>query len=218
LKTFPMFLVAGAAGLLIELSGSRAAAIAAWVVTAVVVLASGNWGKRAWLAWLAFVAALTASVVTAVGDFPADFATWRGSLWARAHELFAESPIIGSGPGYWVKQPSENGFIANYSPHNQWLEIAISGGVLALLGALIAGVTLLRGVPKQERYALVLALTALLALGILEAPVQAGRIGLAPFSHLLPLMVAASCALVTGSQATRSRSLLPLADRSPALR
>lgn len=180
-------------------------------------MASGNWGKRAWIAWLAFLGSLTASVVTAVGDFPADFATWRGGLWARAHELFAESPFIGSGPGFWVKQPQEVGFIANYSPHNIWLEIAISGGAFALVGAFVAGVALLRGVPKQERYALVLALTGLLALGILEAPVQAGRMGLAPFSHLLPLMVAASCAVVTGSRATRNQSLPPLAAKSPAL-
>jgi hypothetical protein len=57
-----------------------------------------------------------------------------------------------------------------------WLEIAISGGAVAVLGALVAGVALLRGVPRQERYAFVLVLIALVTLGILEAPVQAAKI------------------------------------------
>lgn len=197
LPRFPMLLMSGASLLLIELSGSRSAAVAAWAVVAVVILASGNWAKRAWLAWGAFYGALLATIVTAVGDFPASFATWRGSLWARARELFAEAPFVGAGPNRWVQQPPENNFIANYSPHNFWLEIAVAGGVLALVATVVAAVLLLRKVEAGERYVFVLAGIALLALGILESPVQLGRSGLAPFSHLLPLMVAASSAVAS---------------------
>lgn len=190
LRMFPMMLTAVAGLAMVELSGSRSAAIAVWLVVAVVLLASKNWARRAWLAWMVLVATLAATVITAVGDFPRDFATWRGGLWIRARELFEESPVFGFGPYFWSKQPQETAFIANYSPHNFWLEVAVAGGVIGLLCLAVAGVALLRRVDKQERYAFVTAFIAILAIGILEAPVQPGKLGLSPFAHLLPLMIA----------------------------
>lgn len=197
LGKFPMLLTAIAGLAMVELSGSRSAAIAAWIVAAVVLMASKNWSRRSWIAGTVLIATLAASIVTAVGDFPPDFATWRGGLWIRARELFAESPVFGFGPYFWSKQPLEASFIANYSPHNFWLDIAVSGGVIGLVCMAAAGITLLRRVDKQERYAFVLAFIALLAIGILEAPIQPGKLGLAPFAHVLPLMIAASCAIAT---------------------
>lgn len=199
LPKFPMLMTAAAGLAMVELSGSRSAAIAAWIVTAVVMLSSKNWSRRSWIAGTVLFATLAASIVTAVGDFPPSFATWRGGLWIRARELFFESPVFGFGPYYWSEQPQEVSFIANYSPHNFWLEAAVSGGVIGLVCMAAAGITLLRSVDKQERYAFVMAFVALLAIGILEAPIQPGKLGLAPFAHLLPLMIAATCTVGSSS-------------------
>ncbi|YCK83497.1 O-antigen ligase family protein [Arthrobacter sp. D3-18] len=205
LRKFPMILTAAAGLIMIEASGSRSAAISAWIVSAVVLLASKNWQSRAWIPIFAFAGVLVASVVTAVGTFPREFATYRGGLWSRAQELFSQQPIIGNGPGFWSAQPPEMSFLANYSPHNFWLEFAVSGGMVAVICVFAAGVALLRRVEKQERYALLMMFIAILALGVVEAPVQTAKFGLAPFAHLLPLIIGASCAVATRSQETRSQ-------------
>jgi len=209
LRMFPLILVSIVSLGMIEASGSRSAALAAWVVVAVVVIASGNWDRRRWIAGVALVGVLVASIVTAVGSFPREFATFRGGLWERAQELFLANPALGYGPTYWSSQPLELSLTANYSPHNFWLEFAVAGGLFGLLCVAAAGITLLRKVAKQERYAIVMMLIALLALGIVESPVQPGKFSLAPFAHLLPLIIGAACSVAERSPRANAQAPLP---------
>ena len=194
LRMFPLILTSIVSLAMVEASGSRSAALAAWVVVTVVVVASRNWGRNRWIAWVALFGALAASIVTAVGSFPREFATFRGGLWERAQELFLASPTLGYGPTYWSRQPLELSLTANYSPHNIWLEFAVAGGLVWIFCIASAGVTLIIHTEKNERYALVMMLLSVLALGALEAPIQPGKFGLAPFAHMLPLIIGASLA------------------------
>ncbi|BCW64215.1 hypothetical protein StoSoilB22_31880 [Arthrobacter sp. StoSoilB22] len=52
---------------------------------------------------------------------------------------------------------------------------------------------------------------AILALGVVEAPIQTAKLGLAPFAHLLPLIIGASCAVASRSAQKPSQAkALPL--------
>ncbi|GGJ12410.1 O-antigen ligase family protein [Paenarthrobacter histidinolovorans] len=216
LRATPLVLTAIVGLVVIEASGSRSAALSAWVVVVVVLLAAGNWDRRKWVSSLALACVLVASVVTAVGSFPREFATFRGGLWARAQELFQASPALGYGPTFWSNQPLELSLTANYSPHNIWLEFAVAGGVFGILCLTIAGITLLRKVAKEERYAIIMMLISLLALGIVEAPVQPGKFGLAPFAHLLPLIIGSACIVV--GNISRRQEFAPISIKDVALR
>lgn len=192
---------------IVELSGSRSA-----LVTAVaVVLAVGVTRviKRGRLngAYAVLAVGLIASIITAIFPFERNFATYRGGLWDQARGLIESHPIAGAGPYMWVRLPDEARFFANYSPHNLWLDIILSGGLVAAALLVVGAAILLKGVPALERDVFILAIGGLAVAGILEAPVQPSKLGILPFAHLLPLFVASSC---------RSYASIPNRKRSAA--
>lgn len=188
-RAFQTAATAASSLVIIEVSGSRAALTAACFVLVVLVVA---WlTRRATLVTsLGFALAAVASIVTATVPFPYDFATYRGLLWTRARELLEGHLTLGRGPSYWTNNEQLVSVFPNYSPHNQWLELAVSGGIVMV--ALVAAclVWAVRVVPPDDRPYVALALAAVLAVGVLEAPFSPAKLGLAPFALLLPLAIA----------------------------
>lgn len=213
-RRFAVFCMGIGSLIFIELSGSRAALAGAVVVVLITFLfaRSAKAGPRA--AGFALAVAFAATVVTALVPFPREFATFRGGLWAQGRELAESSPLLGRGPSFWSSQADSTGFIANYSPHNFWLEIAVAGGLVAVVLVLVAAFLLVRTLEPSDRFPVVLLILALLIIGVLEAPVQPGKIGLAPFAHLIPLMLGSSAFLNRSRTATEVKSL----SRSPSER
>ncbi|TDL37473.1 O-antigen ligase family protein [Kocuria rosea] len=177
----------------VELSGSRSAlGTAVAVVFVVGVTRILKRGSRSG-AYALLAVGLSASIITAIFPFDRGFATYRGGLWGRARDLIESHPIAGSGPYLWVRLPDETRFFANYSPHNLWLDLILSGGIIAAAILVVGAILLLKDVPAWDRDVFILALGTLAIAGILEAPVQPSKLGIVPFAHLLPLFLAASC-------------------------
>lgn len=180
--------------MMVELSGSRSALGAAIAVALILIGMRVGKRFRRFGAHMLLWAGVVASVVTALVGFDRNFATYRGGLWTRAREEMSNNPLFGSGPFAWMQLPDEAGFYSNYSPHNIWLEIGVSGGAVAILLIVLSGFALINSATTQNRDVFVLAIATLLLVGVLEAPVQPAKLGITPFAHLLPLVVGASSA------------------------
>lgn len=174
---------------LVEVSGSRSALIAMAVVIGAVLISTVTRRSGLGVA-LALTGTLAATAVTALVQFPSTFATYRGGLWTRARDLLLGNEFFGLGPTYWSRNEQEISMFPNYSPHNVWLELAVSGGVLMVAVVVVAGWWSVRTVPPIPRPHFLLLIVAVLAVGVLEAPLAPAKLGLAPFALLLPLMVA----------------------------
>jgi hypothetical protein len=194
MKPIPTLILAVSVVSLVDLSGSRSADIAALTTAVISIAVSFRAESRSVLVTLAFLGGLLGSLTTALVAFPQTFATDRGALWIQARRLITDNPFVGWGPNYWTTQVNDGYFIANYSPHNFWLEIAVSGGAVSLVALIVAGVLLLRSPVPSIRFAVMLPVAVLLIVGMLEAPVQPGNVALAPFAPLIPLMIGSTLA------------------------
>ncbi len=187
-----VFLAVGAL-ILVEVSGSRAALLAASVVIATFLIGWLTRRPRA-ITRIALSGVLAATIVTALVPFPAVFATYRGGLWARARDIFSGDEWFGLGPSFWSRNEQQISVFPNYSPHNVWLELAVSGGFI-LVGLTIAAVWwAARIMPPTDRVGFTLLLIGVLAIGVLESPVSPAKLGLTPFALLLPMMIASGYA------------------------
>lgn len=206
-------LLAGGALILIEASGSRSALIAAGVVVLAVVISQISDRPTLGPA-LGLLGAIAASVTTAVVLFPPTFATYRGVLWQRARALLQGNELFGLGPSYWADNEQVISGFPNYSPHNVWLELVVSGGVVLAGLIAIAGWWAVRVVSKGARPYLLLAIVAVLAIGSLEAPLAPSKLGLTPFALLLPLIVATGYPVRIRVYGSKSFELLRAPSRS----
>ncbi|MFJ6003866.1 O-antigen ligase family protein [Arthrobacter sp. NPDC092385] len=215
-RRFSFVLTAAGALLLVELAGSRAAELSAITVTVAFLIAGQSSKRRSFMGKAVLAAGLVGTLITALYPFAQTFATNRGYLWNRARELTGEHPILGWGPFYWGDQGDTTALIANYSPHNFWLELIVSTGFTGAALVVIAGVLLLRSQPPESRYATVLIIGSILLIGVLESPIQPALLGLAPFAHVLPLMIAAGVASAppTKTEKVRPTRLHQLNDRA----
>lgn len=176
---------------IVELSGSRSALVAVIVVVILMLLTKFD-STRPRLPYFALGGALVVSIVPIIGTFPPDFATNRGMLWERAKEIFEASPFFGMGPNYWTTQTFT---FANYSPHNIWLELFVAGGIIAATAVFAAGAFALRSARADARPYIAVAFACILIIGVLEAPVQPGTLGVLPFAMTIPLLVVSSSRL-----------------------
>lgn len=192
LRTGPMLIFGLSCLGVITLSGSRSSTVTAAFVLLFMLLASRPKTDVRRIAGAAAAVGLAASLVTAIGHFSYETATYRGALWMRARELFEAAPFVGWGPNYWENQTMLGGFGPNYAAHNLWLELAEAGGLAMVALIALSGVTLLVSTPHSLRPAMLFGLASVLALGMLEAPLQPAEIGIVPFAGLLPLMIAST--------------------------
>lgn len=170
----PIRLVFFAAFLMVQfdLAAARSAMIGLALCLATLLIAATSRPLRprgARLAWLPTLIALALSLIPVFGDFDPSAYTTRGALWNRAHELIADSPIVGHGPSYWSAQTSTSELIPNYSPHNIWLEIAVSLGILGVIAVVLALVATLFSFPPESRAIAWSYIAAILGAGMLEA-------------------------------------------------
>lgn len=170
-------------------SGARLAAACAVAGGCIALIA--KMPRRGGVCALVFaIGSALGSLAFAVIPFVPSAFTDRGTLWMRARRLVAESPLFGHGLSFWVRdattQPRPSG---SYSPHNMWLDIAVAGGVAAVVcvaGALALGLYLVRG---EARTAALTFAAVIFIVGCVEStfmpfrlnPVPAGMIALVAY-------------------------------------
>jgi len=139
--------VAGSALVVVPLSMGRAG----WLGLGLVVLLVVGWwartrmprGRQLVVGGLATIGAVAALVVGAPRFVTALEESGRLLLWQQGMNLVGRSPLIGSGPGVysWVRlevPPAEADLVAVRLLHNVPLQTAADGGLLLVLGMLLA--------------------------------------------------------------------------------
>jgi hypothetical protein len=166
--------------LVLFLSNSRsslltlAALAAAWLVFKVARGKGQNWR------WAQIVVpivglALTPWLVLAGSSSGEDF-TGRSSLWELARTAISDNFLSGMGMHGWVLVRDTTGAFgadASYSPHNQFLDLFLQGGIFAALGLVVVACILSTHALRGSLIAL-LYLTAFVWAGLLERPVSFG--------------------------------------------
>lgn len=176
--------------LLGELAGSRTAFIglAATVVTfACYRLAVPR--MRSAVLGVCLLGALALSLAPAVLVYGDGAFSYRGALWNDAKSMIAESPVMGHGPVAWEHLNTSSLFVANYSPHNAWLDFGVSvgiWGIVVVVAAIALKIVLLQG---EERAAIIVYVTCVVATSTLESVFVPYFIGIAPFAVIIPMFV-----------------------------
>ena len=193
-------------GVICELSGSRTAIAA--VVVIVLGYALGRLvrpdRRSAALLWL-LGASVLASLIPAIYNFSAADFSYRAALWLSARSMIATDPVLGRGATAWETFGASALFDANYSPHNSWLDITVSVGLVGLLlivAAVVSKVVLLAG---EEREYLLLFLCGLAAASTLESLFVPYFLGIVPFTVVLVFMLDSTRVAVPPSLAPRPR-------------
>lgn len=182
--------------ILVDLAGGRTGLLTLVVSSATVVLVDGPRHPvlRKRLSLLAVLAAFLASWLPVAVQVGNDFATRRGSLWNLAKELASDSPLLGYGPSFWVRQASTSTVVANYSAHNLWLELMVAGGAVAVLTLIAGGIWAMRTSDASVAPLLMVLASALLAGGIFEATIMPYRLTLIP-GVFIAFLLLCSCRL-----------------------
>jgi hypothetical protein len=114
-------------------------------------------------------AALLAPLLLATSDIHRF--TGRGRLWQLALTQLEGSKIVGLGGPGWAQLQETTGQIgdeATYSPHNQWLDAAYAGGVLATVLLAVFLIVVYRSGRERDQLSVVVVLIAVMAIGITE--------------------------------------------------
>ncbi|WP_454175584.1 O-antigen ligase family protein [Gordonia sputi] len=115
--------------------------------------------------------------------------SYRGALWNDAKSMIAEHPVMGHGPVAWEHLNTSSLFVANYSPHNAWLDFGVSVGIwgtIVVVAAIVLKIVFVRG---EERAAIIVYFTCVLATSTLESVFVPYFIGIAPFAVILPMFI-----------------------------
>ena len=115
--------------------------------------------------------------------------SYRGALWNDAKSMIVDRPIMGHGPVAWEHLNTASLFVANYSPHNAWLDFGVSvgiWGILVLVAAIALKLFLLQG---EERAAIMVYFTCVIATSTLESVFVPYFIGIAPFAVIIPMFI-----------------------------
>lgn len=192
-----------------ELAGSRSALIGVAVVAiGYALLLVCDTSRSRMTAMIGLLAACTAaSLVPAVIRYGDEAFTFRGALWNQAKDFIAARPVFGSGPTAWERFGLTSVADANYSPHNLWLDMAVSVGVWGLGVVAAAMIVLIVRSDAEDREAILLYLCGVLAIGTLESLFIPYFVGIAPFVALLPLFIGGRRSLATDG---------PQADHGPS--
>ena len=188
--------------ILIELTGSRSALIALGLIVVLALTYRMAQERRSRMPiMLTSLALCLATIVTPFLNWSESALTFRPVIWQYAIALFEESPLIGYGATYWVRNAfgvggSGKGFVlkANYSTHNIALEILVSAGVLGAIAFTIALFLAATGSRDLTTWIYTMALTGVLAaVSVAEVPSAPGRVYLFP-GLVVYLFVAARAA------------------------
>lgn len=186
--------VAGSALVVVPLSMGRAGWLGLGVVALLVV---GWWartrmprGRRLAVGGLATLGAMAAFLIGAPRFVTALEESGRLLLWQQGINLVGRSPLVGSGPGVysWVRlevPPSEADLVAVRLLHNVPLQTAADGGLLLVLGLLLAVAAWIAVVIRRSTWGPSdgLALAALIGFGV--------ALSLDDFSYLPAITAAA---------------------------
>jgi O-antigen ligase len=163
------FVIVGAIALIsggVLISQSRAGLIG--FATATFFALVGGWrqfGRRGRLGLVSLVAGLLlgallishpAGVVNRLGETPDDGWGGRPMIWRASRALFARYPMTGVGYGAYegampLYQPEPRGMLMNHA-HNEYLQVAVEGGIAGSLLFGIAVVVLVRLHLRRQRH------------------------------------------------------------------
>ncbi len=170
-----------ASAILVDATSSRSA-ILAWAITVVAALVL-RWVRPRHSANVLRLLCLATAALTAYFAFHTwkseDF-TGRANLWVVAREKFAESPLFGFGPSFWVRQDRTSYVVSNYATHNLLLEVLVSAGVVGAFALLLSLIYLVRGADARIQATTLVIIVAWLASSVLEVTALPGRMYLLP--------------------------------------
>ena len=162
--------------LVLYLSGSRAAYLSLACQILILIVLKGSKSSasnyRFMLGKLALLVTVFASLVLPFRIHNDNFATGRGYLWRLALKYFGESPYIGKGSKFWSDQFSLGnvGQAGTYSPHNQYLDIFVLGGIIAVLIFFGSSIYWIISPNRSSQRYIQPILMSVFALGVLECP------------------------------------------------
>ncbi len=185
-----------------ELAGSRSAFIGVGVVVVLhAALRFARGRARSTVLAAGLLGSLALSLAPALLSYDDQAFSFRGELWNDAKALIHDRPILGGGPTTWEKFGETSIIDANYSPHNAWLDMTVSVGLLGvaiIVCAMALKVYLLSG---PEREAVVVYLCGLLGASTLESLFVPYFLGIAPFVAIIPLLIGPGSRVIGGSSA-----------------
>lgn len=212
-------LLAGAAiAIPLDLAAGRSAMVGAGLcLLALLIDAYRRKGSRmaARLIALPALVGLIASLYPLVGTFnPQDF-TFRGQLWMHARSLVAASPLDGYGASYWSNRAPQSTIVYNYSPHNVWLELLVSLGIIGCVLAAASLLFLVFDTKRSARGLLWAYVAGVLGAGVFEATFTPYR----PIILMaaLPVLLALVASIQSKYEAPSNAHIEPDADLRRAL-
>lgn len=175
-------------------TGARSAALACLAVFALTLLLRpaydhcGSPASRFAAQFTALGGFVVAAVVPLLNWSPQDF-TGRAGLWQLAVSQASENLLFGLGAGAWIRNVSIGliGSFANYSTHNQWVDVFYIGGVSGLVLFVCMLWLLLSGVSKSSVVPAAYLLSPIAMLSITERPLGFGSDDF--FAWILPVML-----------------------------
>lgn len=185
--------------LVVDLTSGRAAFLGAGMLAVVLIAGLVPALRRSTVVAIgAVVISAAIAAVPAVLPWSQAAFTTRGSLWARAKELFVERPVFGWGPAFWTGQRTTKTFIPNYGVHNTILELLVAvgaAGLVLVVAALVVLVVSPRG--REGRYEVVTMLVPIIGAGMLESTLVPYRFTI--LFAALPIVIIALHAANVGS-------------------
>lgn len=185
-------------------SGSRGAMLALMVGLAVLF---PPLSRRALLTWVAVFGALAVAYASSGwhASSAASDSTRTAAFWFSL-DAIARAPLLGWGLGSFTRIPGTTGLNA---PHNMLLDLALSAGLLPLLGWVVSTVWLVRRMlssPRAEAHTLLALFAAAVFAGVLEYSLVVST----HFRGLWMLVSVFACWFAAGPGA----AALPVTDRA----
>jgi O-antigen ligase len=106
--------------------------------------------------------------------------TGRPILWAAAKHFILEAPFFGHGASFWIRLQATSELQANYSPHNIWLELLVSTGVVGTLSIVVAIYSTLRNMDPKIYPIATSMLVGIFVSGFSEAMIMPYRLIITP--------------------------------------
>jgi len=129
------------------------------------------------------------SLAPVIIQFNALSFTGRPILWDAAKNFISQSPYFGHGASFWIRLQATNELQANYSPHNVWLELLVSVGVVGTLVTILAAISSLKTIDGKLLPVAFSLLIGLLVSGFSESMIMPYRLIITPGFWLLFICV-----------------------------
>ena len=197
---------------LIHLTASRSGLFAFYVIVGICV--AHFWAQRLRSRAPVIIATLVACIATValpLMNWSAMQFTYRPVLWWQAWTLFSDSPFIGYGPSYWVRDEStfntgsNFAVTTNYSTHNIAMEILVSVGALGAVAFVLALILASTSGRNFTAAVYTIALVGIFAaLSLAEVTAAPGRVYLFDGIGVYLFVAASAIGAVCSASATRS--------------